>query len=137
MDDHRYRIDEVEEKTGLTKRMLRYYEELGIITPDRSEGNYRNYSGDDIETLVRMREIKDKLGFSMEELKSFAGIRSRISGLIKGEKQDRAAIKSCQDEVDRLIAILDDKERVIKRTRARLTAASTRLGEVRDKAKKP
>jgi len=40
-----YRIEEVAARTGFTKRTLRYYEEMGLVTPaGRSEGNYRLYS---------------------------------------------------------------------------------------------
>jgi MerR family transcriptional regulator, repressor of the yfmOP operon len=130
MDGHRYRIEEVEKKTGLTKRMLRYYEELGIIAPNRSEGNYRSYTDEDIESLIRMREKKDKLGFSMAELKIFAGIEKRIVGIMRGETQDEASIRSCKEDIDGLLVLLEDKERIIKTVKTRLAKAQKRLNEM-------
>ena len=51
-----YRIEEVAARTGFTKRTLRYYEEIGLITPaGRSEGNYRLYSEADVARLQRIK----------------------------------------------------------------------------------
>lgn len=48
----RFKIDDVAKATGLTKRTIRYYEEIGLIKPPaRSEGGTRLYTADDIEQL--------------------------------------------------------------------------------------
>lgn len=45
----------VEQLTGLTGRRIRYYEQMGLLSPARSQGNHRLYSEHDVE---RLREIK-------------------------------------------------------------------------------
>src|SRR5437667_9100605 len=65
-----YTIEQVATRTGLTKRTLRYYEEVGLLPPtDRTEGNYRRYSGSDIERLERIKKLRDLLGFSLSDIR--------------------------------------------------------------------
>lgn len=63
-----YSIGTVQEKTSLSARQIRYYEEEGLINPARSEGNQRIYSKNDIAEL---REIKRL----MEQGINLAGIK--------------------------------------------------------------
>jgi DNA-binding transcriptional MerR regulator/DNA-binding HxlR family transcriptional regulator len=52
------RIGEVTRKTGLTARMIRYYEHRGRIrSPSRGPGAHRNYAEDDIERLRVLRAL--------------------------------------------------------------------------------
>lgn len=54
---------------GVTRSTLLYYERIGIILPERNpENGYRNYSQDDIHTLVLIRQLH-KAGFSLKEAK--------------------------------------------------------------------
>ncbi|MCC7366533.1 MAG: MerR family transcriptional regulator [Dehalococcoidia bacterium] len=63
-------IGEAAERTGLTQRTLRYYEEKGLLSPpQRMDGGFRLYSGTDLERLGRIREMKDLLGFSLAEIR--------------------------------------------------------------------
>lgn len=65
-----YSIEQVAARTGLTKRTLRYYEELGLLTPTgRTEGNYRRYSEADIARAERIKKLRDLLGFSLSEIR--------------------------------------------------------------------
>lgn len=67
-----YTIEQVASRTGLTKRTLRYYEEMGLLSPTgRTEGNYRRYSQDDIERLQRIKNLRDLLGFSLNDIRQF------------------------------------------------------------------
>jgi len=70
-DGERYlRIDEVARRTNLTKRTLRYYEELNLLEPSqRSEGNYRLYSESDVRILERIKEMRDLLGLDLKEIR--------------------------------------------------------------------
>lgn len=71
-DDY-FRIDQVAIRTGLTKRTLRYYEEIGLLPPPtRTEGGYRLYSEADILQLERIKRLKDLLGFSLNEIREIA-----------------------------------------------------------------
>src|SRR6184192_1652075 len=66
-----YTIEQVASRTGLTKRTLRYYEEVGLLPPtDRTEGNYRRYSEADIQRLERIKNLRDLLGFSLTDIRN-------------------------------------------------------------------
>ncbi len=62
--DARYTVGEVAERLGLTLRTLKYYEELGLVTPERSGGGYRLYGEADIARLERVRRMR-ALGLSL------------------------------------------------------------------------
>jgi hypothetical protein len=66
VDERFLRIDEVARRTKLTKRTLRYYEELGLLEPaQRSDGNYRLYSESDVRTLEHIKAMRDLLGLEL------------------------------------------------------------------------
>ncbi len=65
-----YTIEQVATRTGLTKRTLRYYEEINLLPPTgRTEGNYRRYSESDIQHLERIKELRNLLGFSLSDIR--------------------------------------------------------------------
>ncbi len=63
-----WRIGEVAERTGLTRRTLRHYEELGLLTPSgRSWSDYRLYDAEDLVRLLQIQNLK-ALGLSLPEI---------------------------------------------------------------------
>ena len=64
------RINEVERRVGVTKKNIRFYEEEGLLTPDRNQENrYRDYSQEDVETLLRVKLFR-KLGVPIPEIRA-------------------------------------------------------------------
>ena len=61
-------IKEIEERSGLTRANIRYYEQEGLLAPVRRENKYRDYSEEDLETLLRIALLRS-LGFSLEEIR--------------------------------------------------------------------
>ncbi len=54
--------------TGVSAKMIRYYESVGLISPaDRTESNYRDFSARDVNELRFIRRARN-LGFSVEEI---------------------------------------------------------------------
>ncbi|MEC3975672.1 MerR family transcriptional regulator [Amycolatopsis sp. H20-H5] len=49
------RISELAARTGATARMLRYYEQHGLLRPSRTEGGFRVFGEDDVERVGRIR----------------------------------------------------------------------------------
>ncbi|WP_244274216.1 MerR family transcriptional regulator [Geodermatophilus obscurus] len=61
-------IGQVADRTGLSLRTIRFYEENGlVIPPARSEGGFRLYSDDEVARLETIKRMKP-LGFSLEEM---------------------------------------------------------------------
>ena len=61
-------IGQASKATGVSTKMIRYYESVGLIRPtDRTESNYRSFSDRDINDLRFIRRSRT-LGFSIEEI---------------------------------------------------------------------
>jgi DNA-binding transcriptional MerR regulator len=64
------RIGEVAKLTGLTSRTLRYWEEMGLISPSGYRGRgERLYSQTDMARVTRIRDLQELLGFSLAEVR--------------------------------------------------------------------
>ncbi|WEG11537.1 MerR family transcriptional regulator [Pullulanibacillus sp. KACC 23026] len=50
----------VRELTGLTARQIRYYEENHLVSPQRTEGNRRMYSFNDVDRLLEIKSLLEK-----------------------------------------------------------------------------
>lgn len=63
-----WQIGAVAQRTELSIRTIRHYEEVGLVRPSgRSEGGFRLYTEPDIDRLFLIRRMKP-LGFSLEEM---------------------------------------------------------------------
>lgn len=61
------KIKEVEKLLSVSRSNIRFYEKEGLISPERKENNYRDYSEEDIAALKKILVLR-KLGFSVEEI---------------------------------------------------------------------
>ena len=62
------RINKVEELVGITKKNIRFYEEQGLLSPARNlENGYRDYSEEDVETLHKIKLLR-QLSVPIEEI---------------------------------------------------------------------
>ncbi len=79
-----YSIGIAKDMTELTGRQIRYYEEVDLIKPARTEGNQRIYSLKDIERLKEIKSLLDK-GLNI------AGIKEKIGTVdeIEEEKKEK------------------------------------------------
>jgi DNA-binding transcriptional MerR regulator len=65
------RIGEIAERSGVTPRTIRYYEELGLLPRgERAQGKHRIYTENDVERLQEVTRLRDLLGLSLDELRS-------------------------------------------------------------------
>ena len=62
-------IKDMELQTGLARANIRYYEAEGLITPERAENGYRDYSQEDAETLLRVKLLR-ALGLTVGQIKA-------------------------------------------------------------------
>ena len=65
----RLRIGEAAALAGVSTRTLRYYQELGLLTPSgTTAGGARRYSDADVARLQRIRHLRDLVGFNLTEI---------------------------------------------------------------------
>jgi DNA-binding transcriptional MerR regulator len=69
--DRLLRIGEVAERSGVTPRTIRYYEEIGLLAsgPTREKGKHRLYDEADVERVRELTRLRDLLGVTLDELK--------------------------------------------------------------------
>lgn len=70
-----FSIGTVMKLTDLTARQIRYYEEHGLIKPDRTEGNRRLFSLNDIDTLLEIKDLIDQ-GINMAGIKQIFAVKN-------------------------------------------------------------
>jgi DNA-binding transcriptional MerR regulator len=76
------RIGEAAARIGVSSRTLRYYEELGLLTPSgRTPGGARRYTDDDIARLEHIRELQELMGFNLDEILEVVRIEDRLARL--------------------------------------------------------
>ena len=100
-------IKEIEERSGLTRANIRYYEQEGLLAPARRENKYRDYSEEDLETLLRIALLRN-LGFSLDEIRRLqsgelelaAAMRER-SAALESEGQRLLAARNVCDAISR------------------------------------
>lgn len=72
-------IGEVAERTGLSLRTIRYYEEVGLVVPSaRSQGGFRLYTEPDVQRLGVIMRMKP-LGFQLEEMRQLLDILDALA----------------------------------------------------------
>ncbi|MFJ3106828.1 MerR family transcriptional regulator [Streptomyces sp. NPDC086835] len=118
MAECQMQIGEVAERTGLSLRTIRHYEEVGLVTPSaRSKGGFRLYTEADVERLMVVRRMKP-LDFSLDEMRDLLEITDRIA-----DSEDPPAV----EEREQLHARLDSYRKVAdarcEKLRAQLVAA--------------
>ncbi len=125
MGEH-MRIGAVAARTGLSLRTIRYYEEVGLVTPSaRSQGGFRLYTEPDVARINLIRRMKP-LGFQLEEMKELLGLLFPVS------RPDGEPVVLEEHELRRLREFTEKAERRCAELRATLDTAEEFAALLRD-----
>jgi DNA-binding transcriptional MerR regulator len=114
------RIGEVAERSGVTPRTIRYYEEIGLLPGGtRRKGEHRAYDENDVERLLELKRLRDWLNLSLEELKA----------LVEAEEA-RAALRRQFAETDSDAERLRLVEAALPHVETQLQLVRRRKGEL-------
>jgi MerR family copper efflux transcriptional regulator len=101
-------IGQVAEASGVTAKMIRYYEEIGLIAEaTRSDSGYRTYANSDVQTLHFIKRSRD-LGFTIARIKTLLGLwgdKTRKSSDVK--ELARQYIAELDEDIHKLQSIRD------------------------------
>lgn len=118
MEQKYYQIDEVSKVTGLTKRTIRYYEDMELFAPTaRTDSGYRMYSADDISIINEIKELRSKLGLTIPEVKQMLGLRKILDSIWSKDITDKDYINEALDKLSTLIETIDEREKVLRRVK--------------------
>lgn len=110
------RIGDVSHRTGIPARMLRYYEEQGLLSSSRADNGYREYADADVERAVRVRGLIQ------------AGLSTRMVGVVLDLEADCRASQppSCTralaEELAQELAVLNDRLACLTKSRDAVAA---------------
>jgi DNA-binding transcriptional MerR regulator len=82
IDSGCHKIRDVAKEFNLTLRTLRYYEEIGLISPlYHNQGSERVYDDDELIKIIKIKEMQDLLGFKLTEIKEILDTESKFDQL--------------------------------------------------------
>ena len=106
-------IREMAEQFGVTARTLRYYEELGLLTPERTEGGRRCYPPGDVARMKLISRGK-RYGFSLEEIREMVLLFDRDrSGRAQLERTIQYGDEKLKEIDERLREMMEMRDELI------------------------
>lgn len=80
-------IKDVEERTGLSRSNIRFYEKEKLIEPSRNESNgYRDYSENDVENIKKIAYLRT-LGISVEDIRNIISEKVTLQEMLEKQKE--------------------------------------------------
>ncbi|MDR7241246.1 MerR family transcriptional regulator [Priestia megaterium] len=129
------KIDDVAKQSGLTKRTIRYYEQIGLMpAPPRSEGGFRLYTEEHVEFLKKITNAKEVMGFSLQELQEFLA----LSATLEIQKMDYRQVKGTNQQKEKLEQVLhtvEEQLKLIEQKKKNILKVESDLLSLRDRAK--
>lgn len=127
------RIGEVAERTGVTPRTIRYYEEIGLLdSSERRKGEHRLYEQADVDRLLELTRLRDLLNLSLEELKQLVEAEVARSAI----RRRFEATESDSERLQLLDAALPHVDTQLELVRRRMRELALLEGELVEKRKR-
>lgn len=107
------KIGELSRRTGVSIRMLRYYEAEGLLAPQRTEGGYRDYGRADEDAVERIR-LLGSAGMTLSTIREF----------LPCSLDQRHEFEPCDElksKLRRQIGLIDDQSRKLAQSRRLLS----------------
>jgi DNA-binding transcriptional MerR regulator len=121
-------IGEAAARSGVSERALRYYQQLGLITPSgRTPGGLRRYSEDDLARVARLRELQDLLGLNLEEIRAVLANDDRLEALRREYRSEGTDAARRRELIREALEVRADLRRTVD---AKLTSLGTFLAEL-------
>lgn len=112
MSEHSTNIGETARASGVSAKMIRHYEDIGLIPKaHRTESGYRRYNGNDVHTLRFIRQARN-LGFSIKQI-------AELLGLWRNQRRSSSKVKALAlahiDELDARIRELEAMKQTLQK----------------------
>lgn len=132
----RYQIGEVAERTGVTQRTLRFYEEKGLLhPPERMDGGFRLYSEDDVQRIEYIKQLQGLLGFTLAEIKDMVEAEELMQQIIATFRPDRE-LPARLERIEKIMDALALQVEVVEHKVEHLTSMREELRGKMDRMKR-
>jgi len=128
-DEPTLQIGEVAERTGVTQRTLRFYEEKGLLKPpSRMDGGFRLYSEEDVKRVDRIRRAQELLGISLAEIKEMVEAEAVLREL-RAQFNPEAALADKRRQLEKAIEVTHAQHGIVQHKIEQLREMESQLKE--------
>jgi DNA-binding transcriptional MerR regulator len=107
-------IGEVAERTGVTQRTLRFYEEKGLLRPpSRMDGGFRLYSEEDVKRVEMIRRLQDLLGVTLADIKEMVDAQEMLREL-RAQYRPEAGVEEKRRQLEKAIDVVQAQYAIVK-----------------------
>jgi len=122
-------IGEVAERTSVTQRTLRFYEEKGLLRPPtRMEGGFRLYSEDDVRHVKHIRRLQDLLGVTLAEIKEMVEAEEILREL-KAQYRPESDISEKRQQLQKAIDVVTRQHGIVSQKAEQMSEMKAHLEE--------
>jgi DNA-binding transcriptional MerR regulator len=122
-------IGEVAERTSVTQRTLRFYEEKGLLRPPtRMEGGFRLYSEDDVRRVKHIRRLQDLLGVTLAEIKEMVEAEAVLREL-KAQYRPESDIAEKKKQLQKAIDVVTRQHGIVSQKAEQMSEMKAHLEE--------
>lgn len=103
-------VREAAERSGLPAKTIRYYDDIGLVVPDRANNGYRDYDNQSVQKLAFLKRAR-QLGFSIDDCRQLLSLyedKDRASADVKALAETHLA------EIDKRLAELQHLRGTLK-----------------------
>jgi len=122
-------IGEVAQRTGVTQRTLRFYEEKGLLRPpSRMDGGFRLYSEEDVKRVEHIRRLQDLLGISLADIKEMVDA-DQVLRELRSQYRPESAIAEKRTQLEKATAVTEAQFVIVKQKTEQMREMETQLTE--------
>lgn len=128
-------ISKAAAECGVSERALRYYQQIGLLTPTgRTPGGLRRYAEADLARVRRIRELQSLLGLNLDEIRvvltsddRLAAIKAEYHAASEGSARRAQLLRQALKVREELAATVDAKIEALQGFRSDLDASMDRV----------
>ena len=122
-------IGEVAERTSVTQRTLRFYEEKGLLRPPtRMDGGFRLYSEDDVTRVEHIRQLQNLLGVTLAEIKEMVDAEEVLREL-KAQYRPEADVSEKRRQLQKAIDVVTRQHGIVSQKAEQMSEMKGQLEE--------
>ncbi len=122
-------IGEVAERTGVTQRTLRFYEEKGLLKPpSRMEGGFRLYSEEDVRRVEQIKKLQNLLGVTLAEIKEMVEAQEALRAL-RAQYRPDAGVEEKKRQLQKATEVVEKQYAIVSQKAEQLAEMKSQMDE--------